>query len=147
MQILHSSDWLRPSGKLRRCALAGGFNNIKRTLEMETMADDQYLKTSRTYSFTESHFHKVPCHLKLFLWNSCCVTFHVTSCNTRIFKIVRQDKQFFKNGQLSKFFADINFCGWLILKYSADIDVCGKGKKTRNHEIYYPRKFDIHLNL
>ena len=69
--------WLTSSiRQLRACALAGGFNNIKSTLEVFTdFKDFKCSKTSRSYTFTGSHFHNVPCHLKLFLWNSFYVTF------------------------------------------------------------------------
>ena len=33
-----------------------------------------------------------------------------------------------KKMESSKFFADINFCGWLIFRYFAEINVCEKGK-------------------
>ena len=31
-------------------------NDIKSTLEVEALVDEQYSKTSQTYTFTESHF-------------------------------------------------------------------------------------------
>ena len=61
--------------------------------------------------------------VKFILWN-----FYVTSYNTQILKIAMPDKQFFKNGELSKFFPNINFCRWRYWNILQTLMFAGKEK-------------------